>query len=156
VKFLWPTQRTLLVLAKDKTIFARLWTSVRDDRPSGDPSPPAAISYYALDRRGEHPRRHLRTYSRILQADAYDGFNDLYLPGRTPAPIIEAACWAHGRRKLFVLADVAKAPLAVEAVLHETRHVALDKLAVRPAPKTPEEPASPQILFAFHLPVLRC
>jgi transposase len=107
---------TVPVLAKDKTVLARLWTYVRDDRPFGGPSPPAAIFYYSRDRRGEHPRQHLRTYSGILQADAYDGFNDLYLPGRKPGPIIEAACWAHGRRKLFVLADVAKAPLAVEAV----------------------------------------
>ena len=30
--------------------------------------------------------------------------------------ITEAACWSHGRRKFFVLADVAKAPLAIEAV----------------------------------------
>ncbi len=107
---------TVPVLAENKTVLARLWTYVRDDRPFGGPSPPAAIFYYSRDRRGEHPRRHLRTYSGILQADAYDGFNDLYLPGRTPGPITEAACWAHGRRKLFVLADVAKAPLAVEAV----------------------------------------
>ena len=28
----------------------------------------------------------------------------------------EAACWSHGRHKFFVLADVAKAPLASEAV----------------------------------------
>ena len=55
-------------------------------------------------------------YARILQADAYAGFNNLYHPARTPGPIVETACWAHGRRKLFVLADVAKAPLAVEAV----------------------------------------
>jgi transposase len=107
---------TVPVLAKDKTVLGRLWTYVRDDRPFAGPSPPAAIFYYSRDRRGEHPRWHLRTYSGILQADAYDGFNDLYLPGRKPGPIIEAACWAHGRRKLFVLADVAKAPLAVEAV----------------------------------------
>jgi len=107
---------TVPVLAKDKTVLARLWTYVRDDRPFSGPSPPAAIFYYSRDRRGEHPRRHLRSYAGILQADAYDGFNDLYLPGRKPGPITEAACWAHGRRKLFVLADVAKAPLAVEAV----------------------------------------
>src|SRR5437764_6376440 len=30
--------------------------------------------------------------------------------------ITEAACWSHGRRKFFVLADTAKAPLALEAV----------------------------------------
>ncbi len=36
--------------------------------------------------------------------------------GTTYGPIVEAACWAHGRRKLSVLADLAKAPLAIEAV----------------------------------------
>ncbi len=28
----------------------------------------------------------------------------------------EAACWAHGRRKLFAQAQLAKAPIATEAV----------------------------------------
>jgi transposase len=107
---------TVPVLAKDKTVIARIWSYVRDDRPFGGPSPPAAIFYYSHDRRGEHPRQHLRAYSGVLQADAYDGFNGLYLPGRKPGLIIEAACWAHGRRKLFELADIAKAPLAIEAV----------------------------------------
>ena len=30
--------------------------------------------------------------------------------------MIEAACWAHGRRKLFDIAKLTKAPIAVEAV----------------------------------------
>jgi transposase len=107
---------TVPVLAKAKTITGRLWTYVRDDRPFGGPAEPAAIFFYSRDRGGEHPCRHLAGYSGILQADAYAGFNDLYDPGRKPAPIAEAACWSHGRRKLFVLADVAKAPLAIEAV----------------------------------------
>ena len=33
-----------------------------------------------------------------------------------PGLIIEAACWAHGRRKLFELAELQKAPIAIEAV----------------------------------------
>jgi transposase len=107
---------TVPVLAKVKTITGRLWTYVRDDRPFGGQAAPAAIFFYSRDRGGEHPCRHLAGYSGILQADAYAGFNDLYAPGRKPAPIVEAACWSHGRRKLFVLADVAKAPLAIEAV----------------------------------------
>jgi len=107
---------TVPVLAKEKTITGRLWTYVRDDRPFGGPAEPAAIFFYSRDRGGEHPCRHLAGYTGILQADAYAGFNDLYDPGRKPSPITEAACWAHGRRKFFVLADVAKAPLAVEAV----------------------------------------
>ena len=109
-------ETTVPVLAQSKTITGRLWTYVRDDKPFGGPAPPAAIFHYSRDRTGEHPCRHLAGYAGILQADAYAGFNELYHPARKPGPIIEAGCWAHGRRKLFVLADVAKAPLAIEAV----------------------------------------
>jgi len=107
---------TVPVLAKGRTITGRLWTYVRDDRPFGGPDPPAAVYAYSRNRDGEHPRRHLASYGGILQADAFAGFNALYEPSRKPGPIIEAACWAHARRKFFVLADVAKAPLALEAV----------------------------------------
>jgi transposase len=107
---------TVPVWAKGKTVTGRLWTYVRDDRPFGGPAPPAAIFFYSRDRTAEHPNRHLVGYGGILQADAYAGFNDLYRPGRKPGPITEAACWAHGRRKLFDLAQLAKAPLAAEAV----------------------------------------
>jgi transposase len=107
---------TVPVLAKGKTVTGRLWTYVRDDRPFAGPAPPAALFCYSRDRGGEHPNQHLTGYAGILQADAYAGFNDLYAPARKPGPITEAACWAHGRRKFFVLAEVAKAPLALEAM----------------------------------------
>ncbi len=35
---------------------------------------------------------------------------------RKPAPILEAACWSHGRRKFFDLAKSGEAPIATEAV----------------------------------------
>ncbi len=57
--------------------------------------------------RSEHPQSHLAAYTGILQADAYGGYGKLYEPGRKPEPIVEAACWAHARRKFFVLADLA-------------------------------------------------
>ena len=107
---------TVPVLAKGKTVIGRLWTYVRDDRPFGGPDPPAAVYFYSRNRDGEHPRRHLADYGGVLQADAYAGFNHLYDPRRKPGSITEAACWSHARRKFFVLADVAKAPLALEAV----------------------------------------
>ena len=107
---------TVPLLAKGKTVTARLWTYVRDDRPFGGPAPPAAVFHFSRDRTAEHPNRHLAGYSGILQADAYAGFADLYAPGRGPRPITEAACWAHFRRKVFELAEVARAPLAAEAV----------------------------------------
>jgi len=115
---------TVPVLAKGKTVTGRVWAYVRDDRPFAGPAPPAAVFYYSCNRDGEHPRKHLAAYAGLLQADAYGGFNGLYDPKRSPAPITEAACWSHGRRKFFVLADIAKsapgreprAPLAVAAV----------------------------------------
>jgi transposase len=107
---------TVPLLAKGQTITARLWTYVRDDRPFAGPAPPAAMFRYSRDRTAGHPQWHLAGYAGILQADAYAGFNDLYAPGRKPGPIREAACWAHGRRKLFKLATVDRAPLAAEAV----------------------------------------
>jgi len=42
--------------------------------------------YYSRDRRGEHPQAHLDRYAGILQADAYDGYNQPYLAGRHPGP----------------------------------------------------------------------
>jgi transposase len=107
---------TVPVLAKNKTATGRLWTYVRDDRPFAGPEPPAAMFFYSRNRSGEHPHRHLAGYTGILQADAYAGFGDLYDARRRPGPITEAACWSHGRRKFFELADLRKAPLAIEAV----------------------------------------
>lgn len=107
---------TVPVQAKGRTATGRLWTYVRDDRPFGGPARPAALFYYSPDRRGEHPQEHLARYAGILQADAYAGFTPLYAPTRRPGPIVEAGCWAHGRRKLFELAELGRAPLAAEAV----------------------------------------
>jgi hypothetical protein len=77
---------------------------------------PAALFFYSRNRNGEHPNRHFAGYAGILQADAYAGFGDLYDARRRPGPITEAACWSHGRRKFFVLADLGKSPLAGDAV----------------------------------------
>ena len=79
---------------------------MRDDKPFGGAGPPAAIFYYSRDRRGEHPQAHLAGYTGILQADAYDGYNKLYLADRKPGPIREAACWVHARRPFFAMADI--------------------------------------------------
>jgi transposase len=93
---------TVPVLAKGKTDTGRCWIYVRDDRPFCGAGPPAAMFYYSRDRKGEHPRAHLARYAGILQADAYDGYNELYLAGRHPGPIREAACWAHYLERGFI------------------------------------------------------
>ena len=102
-----PTRPTVPILAKGKTVTGRVWVYVRDDRPFGGKDPPAALFYASRDRTREHPERHLAGYAGILQADAYDGYNRLYLPDRKPGPIVEALCWSHARRKFFELADIA-------------------------------------------------
>jgi transposase len=107
---------TVPVLAKLKTITGRIWAYVRDDRPFGGKDRPAALFYYSRSRAGDYPRAHLSGWSGIMQADAFAGFNQLYEAQRRPAPIIEAACWSHARRKFFDLARLTKAPIACEAV----------------------------------------
>jgi transposase len=107
---------TVPVLAKGKTRTGRLWTYVRDDRPFAGPDPPAAAFFYSRDRAGEHPEQHLAGFAGLMQADAYAGFNRLYGVNRKPSPIVEAACWAHGRRKFFDLAQLNKAPIAIKTV----------------------------------------
>ena len=102
----------VLAPGNGKTKLGRLWTYVRDDRPAGDSAPPAVWFAYSPDRRGEHPRQHLRRFSGILQADAYAGFHHLYDGGQ----IQEAACWAHVRRKFYDLQVTHASPLAAEAL----------------------------------------
>ncbi len=113
------------ILAKGKAATGRAWVYVRDDRPFGGRDPPAALFQFSRDRRGEHAERHLDGFTGVLQADAFAGFNRLYTPTRRPGPLVEAACWAHARRRFFVLADVTAkacgrlpvlAPLALAAV----------------------------------------
>ncbi len=104
------------VLARGKTRTGRLWTVVRDDRPFGGADPPAAAYFYSPDRSGAHPQAWLSEFAGIMQADAFSGFGRLYRPGREAGEIVEAACWAHARRKFFELADLKKAPMAIAAV----------------------------------------
>lgn len=118
---------TVPILAKGKTITGHIWTYVRDDRPFGGHAPPAALYYASRDRRQEHPERHLRGFTGLLQADAYSGYNGLYNPSRAHGAITSALCWAHARRQFFELADIAAnarrgktapaiSPIALEAV----------------------------------------
>jgi transposase len=102
----------VLAPGNGKTKTARLWTYVRDDRPSGDTTPPAVWFAYTPDRKGIHPQTHLASYEGVLQADAYAGFNALYEDGT----IQEAACWAHARRKFYDLHEARPCALTTEAL----------------------------------------
>jgi transposase len=107
----------VLAPGNGKTATARLWTYVRDDRPAGSADAPAVWFAYSPDRKSEHPVKHLANFRGTLQADGYAGFNRLYEKGS----IVEAACWAHVRRKLYDLYQAHQSPIAKEA---------LDRIAV--------------------------
>jgi hypothetical protein len=61
-------------------------------------------------------------------------------PTQEPANHVEASPSALPNKPLF----------------NETSGIALDELSVRIASETPVQPASAQVFFKFHLPVLRC
>jgi hypothetical protein len=107
---------TVPVIAAGKTITGRVWASLRDDRPFGGKDPPSVMFYYTRDRTSAHPQRQLAHFSGILQADAYTGYDALYVPGRKPGPILEAACWAHARRPFYKEARANGSPVAREVV----------------------------------------
>jgi hypothetical protein len=97
-------------LGKTKT--GRLWTYVRDERPSGGLIAPAVWFAFSSNRKGEHPQQHLEGFRGILQADGYAGFNQIYDGGQ----VFEAACWAHARRKFVELDELHKSPIAAQMI----------------------------------------
>lgn len=108
-------------LGKTKT--GRLWTYVRDDRPAGDATPPAVWFAYSPDRKGEHPKEHLKKFHGTLQADGYAGFDQIYAAGS----IREAACWAHVRRKFYDIQVAHKSAVAAEALERIAALYAIEK-----------------------------
>lgn len=97
---------------RGRTKIGRLWTYVRDDRPAGIDTAPAVWFAYSPDRKGEHPRQHLKDFRGVLQADAYAGFGHLYGTGN----IHEAACMAHARRKFHDIHEIHPSPVTTEAL----------------------------------------
>lgn len=102
----------VLAPGQGRTKTGRLWAYVRDDRPSAGPDPPAVVYRYSPDRKGERPQSHLSTFTGVLQADGYSGFTPLYADGR----VVEAACWAHARRKFYDVYATDRSPTAAEAL----------------------------------------
>ena len=95
----------------------RLWTLVRDERPWNGPAPPAAFYLYSPDRKGEHAETLLSSCRGYLHADGYAGFGSLYAPiSAQPPRLVEVACWAHVRRKIYDV-HVATASAAAEQIL---------------------------------------
>lgn len=102
----------VLAPGRGKTKTGRLWVYVRDDRPAAGTAAPAVWFAYTENRKGEHPQRHLARYHGILQADAYGGYQAIYGTGQ----VVEAACWAHARRKFYELHQARPSTVTAEAL----------------------------------------
>lgn len=103
---------------RGRTKTGRLWVLVRDERPWAGPAPPAITYLYSPDRKGEHAGKLLEGCQGFLHADGYAGFGRLYEPDATTggARLVEVACWAHGRRKLFDVHAATGSAIAKEAL----------------------------------------
>jgi transposase len=69
----------------------RIWTYI------GDESNPYVAYDYTPDRTRAGPQRFLADFKGYLQADAYGGYDGIYIKG----DVTEVACWVHARRKFF-------------------------------------------------------
>jgi hypothetical protein len=77
---------------------ARLWAYL------GDAAHPVNVFDFTLNRKRDGPRQFLATYKGYLHADAFSGYDCLYLPdplAAAAARIVEVACNAHARRKFY-------------------------------------------------------
>ena len=128
------TPLPVLSPGRGETKTGRLWAYVRDDRPAASLDPPAVWFAYSENRKGLHPKAHLATFKGVLQADAYAGFDALFEGGA----IVEAACWAHVRRKFYDIHRASASPLAAEAL---TRIQALYAIEAQVRGKPPAERA---------------
>lgn len=124
------TPMPVLAPGHGKTKTGRLWVYVRDDRNSGSLAAPAVWFAYSANRQGQHPQEHLAGFTGVLQADAYGGYNHIYSDGK----VIEAACWAHARRKVYDL-HVKKATPTTTEILRRISELYAIEAQIRGRPQ---------------------
>lgn len=117
-----------------KTKVGRIWTYVLDGRAHGDITSPAVCYYYSPDRLGSRPEGHLASFSGVLQADAYAGYNGVYHSETKPEnTIYEACCWAHVRRKFYEITVSSDNALIAHEVIEQIGKVYAVESEVRGA-----------------------
>jgi transposase len=129
----------------------------------GDALHPLTVFDYTATHQRDGPAAFLKDYRGYLQADAFNGYDGIYL--QSQGRIIEVACWAHARRKFHesrrldairmetALAWIGKL-YAVEKELRERcmgewQPLSLEERAARIAVERQER--SRPLLDAFHL-----
>ncbi len=83
----------------DRTRTGRFWAYVGDDRHR------YTVYDYTPSRKRDGPQEFLKDFSGVLQADAFGGYDGIYL--KSNGKIVEAACCAHARRKFYEARETA-------------------------------------------------
>lgn len=83
----------VLVGGEEGSHQARFWTYV------GDQQHPYSVYDFTMSRSRDGPGQFLQTFRGYLHADAYAGYDAIYLG--SASEIVEVACWAHARRKFY-------------------------------------------------------
>jgi len=71
----------------------RFWAYV------GDADHPYSVYDFSISRSRDGPQEFLEEFRGYLHADAYAGYDAIYLD--SDSQIVEVACWAHARRKFY-------------------------------------------------------
>jgi transposase len=92
---LWTDDTPVTVLGGDEpgSSTGRFWVYIGDDQH------PYSVYDFTMSRARDGPAEFLKDYRGFLQADAYGGYDGIYLDSQ--GRIVEVACWAHARRKFF-------------------------------------------------------
>ena len=129
----------------DHTRTGRFWAYVGDDQHR------YTVYDYTPTHKRDGPQQFLKDYQGVLQADAFNGYDGIFL--KSNGKIIEAACCAHARRKFYdvreTAPEIAHQALAFFGRLYAIEH---DAAALPPeARRTLRQAQSVPILNDMHV-----
>jgi transposase len=92
---LWTDDTPVTVLGGENpgSTQGRFWAYI------GDAEHPYSVYDFTMSRARDGPAAFLKDYHGFLQADAYGGYDGIFLGSN--GTIVEVACWAHARRKFY-------------------------------------------------------
>jgi transposase len=101
----------------DHTRTGRFWAYVGDDAHR------YTVYDYTPNHKRDGPQKFLEDYRGVLQADAFGGYDGIFL--KSDGRIVEAACCAHARRKFFDARETAP-EIAHQALAYFSRLYAIE------------------------------
>ncbi len=91
---MWTDDTPITVLGgREGSFKGHFWTYI------GDREHPYSVYDFTISHSRDGPAHFLQGYSGYLHADAYTGYDAIFLD--TGSDVIEVACWSHARRRFF-------------------------------------------------------